>query len=64
MPFLSDFDVLTVAAVATVATVKTVIPFRAPTKTVFSMEILDASEQITEPDGILYQLKGKNNVSA
>ena len=26
---------------------------------IVSMEILDASEQITEPDGILYQLKGK-----
>jgi len=31
---------------------------------IVSMEILDASEQITEPDGILYQLKGKNKVSA
>ena len=31
---------------------------------IVSMEILDASEQITEPDGILYQLKGKNIISA
>ena len=31
---------------------------------IVSMEILDASEQITEPEGILYQLKGKDKVSA
>ena len=31
---------------------------------IVSMEILDASDQITEPEGILYQLKGKNKVSA
>ena len=31
---------------------------------IVSMEILDASEQITEPDGILYELKGKDKISA
>ncbi len=31
---------------------------------IVSMEILDASEQITEPEGILYQFKGKENISA
>ena len=30
---------------------------------IVSMEILDASEQITEPEGNLYQLKGKEKVS-
>ncbi|GBE04335.1 hypothetical protein BMS3Abin09_01269 [bacterium BMS3Abin09] len=30
---------------------------------IVSMEILDASEQITEPEGILYELKGKENIS-
>ena len=29
---------------------------------IVSMEILDASDQITEPEGILYQLKGKDKV--
>ncbi len=31
---------------------------------IVSMEILDASEQITEPEGILYELKGKEQISA
>ena len=31
---------------------------------IVSMEILDASEQITEPEGILYELKGKDIISA
>ena len=31
---------------------------------IVSMEILDASEQITEPEGILYELKGKDKISA
>lgn len=29
---------------------------------IVSMEILDASEQISEPQGILYELKGKEKV--
>lgn len=29
---------------------------------IVSMEILDASEQISEPRGILYELKGKEGV--
>jgi len=31
---------------------------------IVSMEILDASEQITEPEGVLYELKGKDIISA
>ncbi len=31
---------------------------------IVSMEILDASEQISEPQGILYELKGKEKVIA
>lgn len=31
---------------------------------IVSMEILDASEQITEPEEILYELKGKEQISA
>lgn len=31
---------------------------------IVSMEILDASEQISEPRGILYELKGKEKVVA
>ena len=27
---------------------------------IISMEVLDASEQISEPQGIFYELKGKN----
>jgi len=30
---------------------------------IVSMEILDASEQVSEPKGILYELKGKEKVS-
>ncbi len=30
---------------------------------IVSMEILDASEQISEPQGILYELKGKEKVA-
>lgn len=29
---------------------------------IVSMEILDASEQVTDPQGILYELKGKKKV--
>ncbi|MCE5329690.1 hypothetical protein LLG07_05100 [bacterium] len=29
---------------------------------IVSMEILDASEQISEPQGILYELKGKEKI--
>ena len=29
---------------------------------IVSMEILDASEQVSEPKGILYELKGKEKV--
>jgi uncharacterized protein YuzE len=31
---------------------------------IVSMEILDASEQISEPQGILYELKGKEKAIA
>ena len=31
---------------------------------IVSMEILDASEQISEPQGILYELKGKEKALA
>ncbi len=31
---------------------------------IVSMEILDASEQITEPERVLYELKGKDIMSA
>lgn len=31
---------------------------------IVSMEILDASEQISEPQGILYELKGKEKTLA
>ncbi|MBU4320398.1 MAG: DUF2283 domain-containing protein [Nitrospinae bacterium] len=31
---------------------------------IVSMEILDASEQISEPKGILYELKGKEKAAA
>ncbi len=31
---------------------------------IVSMEILDASEQITEPQGILFELKGKEKAVA
>lgn len=31
---------------------------------IVSMEILDASEQISEPQGILYELKGKGKAFA
>jgi len=31
---------------------------------IVSMEILDASEQINEPQGILYELKGKEKIFA
>lgn len=31
---------------------------------IVSMEILDASEQIAEPQGILYELKGKEKAMA
>lgn len=31
---------------------------------IVSMEILDASEQISEPQGIFYELKGKEKVIA
>jgi uncharacterized protein YuzE len=31
---------------------------------IVSMEILDASEQVSEPEGILYELKGKEHISA
>ena len=30
---------------------------------IVSMEILDASEQISEPEGILYEFKGKAKIS-
>jgi len=30
---------------------------------IVSMEILDASEQVSEPKGILYELKGKEKVT-
>jgi len=31
---------------------------------IVSMEILDASDQISEPEGILYELKGKDKALA
>ena len=31
---------------------------------IVSMEILDASDQISEPQGILYELKGKEKIIA
>ena len=31
---------------------------------IVSIEILDASEQVVEPQGILYELKGKESVAA
>ena len=31
---------------------------------IVSIEILDASEQVVEPQGILYELKGKQSVAA
>ncbi len=31
---------------------------------IVSMEILDASDQISEPEGILYEFKGKEKISA
>lgn len=31
---------------------------------IVSMEILDASEQISDPEGILYERKGKQTMSA